>query len=158
MRFLGFSTNHGGRRNCILARVEATHPLKVVYPVGTHQPCNHGAPGKLLLAYNYTDDNIRELLRTGKIKTLTEKTKTDFRYSNRNFARFGGWVMRRAMVSRCAGRLGFHQQSLGRAEEVISPGGHLDFDSSRQKKGKPQCPKADSLPTGASSLRFATLQ
>jgi DNA-binding IclR family transcriptional regulator len=69
----------------ILARVEATHPLKVVYPIGTHQPCNHGAPGKLLLAYNYTDDNIRELLRRGKIKKLTEKTKTDFRMLQSEF-------------------------------------------------------------------------
>ena len=69
----------------ILARVEATHPLKVVYPVGTHQPCNHGAPGKLLLAYNYSDDDIRELLRKGRIKKLTEKTKTDFRVLQAEF-------------------------------------------------------------------------
>jgi IclR family transcriptional regulator, KDG regulon repressor len=62
----------------ILARVEAIHALKVAYPVGTHQPCNHGASGKLLLAYNYSKEEIRELLRTGKIKKLTEKTKTDF--------------------------------------------------------------------------------
>jgi IclR family KDG regulon transcriptional repressor len=63
----------------ILDRVEGTHPLKVVYPIGTHQPCNHGAPGKLLLAYTYSDDEIRELLRLGKIKKLTERTKTDFK-------------------------------------------------------------------------------
>jgi IclR family KDG regulon transcriptional repressor len=63
----------------ILDRVEGTHPLKVVYPVGTHQPCNHGAPGKLLLAHNYSDDDIRELLRLGKIKKLTERTKTEFK-------------------------------------------------------------------------------
>jgi len=63
----------------ILDRVEGTHPLKVVYPVGTHQPCNHGAPGKLLLAYNYSDDEIRDLLRVGKIKKLTERTKIEFK-------------------------------------------------------------------------------
>jgi DNA-binding IclR family transcriptional regulator len=63
----------------ILDRVEGTHPLKVVYPVGTHQPCNHGAPGKLLLAHNYSDNEIRELLRVGKIKKLTERTKTEFK-------------------------------------------------------------------------------
>ena len=62
----------------ILARVEAIHPLKVAYPVGTHQPCNHGASGKLLLAYNYSKEDIRELLRKGKIKKLTEKTTMDF--------------------------------------------------------------------------------
>jgi DNA-binding IclR family transcriptional regulator len=63
----------------ILAQVEATHPLKVAYPVGTHLPCNHGAPGKLLLAYNYLDDDLRRLFRAGKIKKLTERTKTDFK-------------------------------------------------------------------------------
>ncbi|MCI0446125.1 IclR family transcriptional regulator, partial [bacterium] len=69
----------------ILARVEPIHPLKVVYPVGTHQPCNHGAPGKLLLAYNYSDVDIQALLREGKIKKLTEKTKTDFRVLQAEF-------------------------------------------------------------------------
>jgi len=29
----------------------------VNFPVGTHQPCNHGAPGKLLLAYRYPTIN-----------------------------------------------------------------------------------------------------
>ena len=62
----------------ILAHVEATHPLKVVYPVGSHQPCNHGASGKLLLAYNYSKEDIRDLLRRGKIVKLTETTKTEF--------------------------------------------------------------------------------
>ncbi len=62
----------------ILARVEATHPLKVVYPIGTHLGCNNGASGKLLLAYNYSKEDIRELLRAGKIKKFTEKTKMDF--------------------------------------------------------------------------------
>jgi DNA-binding IclR family transcriptional regulator len=69
----------------ILARVEAIHPLKVVYPVGTHQPCNHGAPGKLLLAYNYSDDDIQALIREEKIKKLTAKTKTDFRVLQAEF-------------------------------------------------------------------------
>jgi len=62
----------------VLGRVEATHPLKVAYPVGTHLACNNGASGKLLLAYNYSKEDIRELLRIGKIKKLTEKTKVDF--------------------------------------------------------------------------------
>jgi DNA-binding IclR family transcriptional regulator len=62
----------------VLGRVEATHPLKVAYPVGTHLACNNGASGKLLLAYNYSKEDVRELLRTGKIKKLTEKTKLDF--------------------------------------------------------------------------------
>ena len=69
----------------ILARVEAIHPLKVVYPVGTHQPCNHGAPGKLLLAYNYSDDDIQALIREEKIKKLTTRTKTDFRVLQTEF-------------------------------------------------------------------------
>jgi DNA-binding IclR family transcriptional regulator len=29
----------------IVDRVEGTDPVKVIFPVGTHQPLNHGAPG-----------------------------------------------------------------------------------------------------------------
>jgi DNA-binding IclR family transcriptional regulator len=69
----------------ILAQIEATNPLKVAYPVGIHLPCNHGAPGKLLLAYNYSDDEIRQLWRRGKIKKLTERTKTDVKVLQAEF-------------------------------------------------------------------------
>lgn len=62
----------------VLDRVEGTNPLKVVYPVGAHLPCNHGAAGKLLLAYQRSPHEIRDLLKTGKIQRLTENTKTDF--------------------------------------------------------------------------------
>lgn len=62
----------------VLDRVEGTNPLKVVYPVGAHLPCNHGASGKLLLAYQRTIPEVRELLRSGKIQKLTENTKADF--------------------------------------------------------------------------------
>ncbi len=34
----------------IVERVEGNDPVKVNFPVGTHQPLNHGAPGKLLQA------------------------------------------------------------------------------------------------------------
>ncbi len=71
----------------ILARIEAIHPLKVVYPVGTHQACNHGASGKLLLAYNCSDEQIRELLRCGKIRKLSEKTKVEFGELQSDFRR-----------------------------------------------------------------------
>ena len=67
-----------GDKLVVLDRIEGSHPLKVVYPVGAHLPCNHGAAGKLLLAYQRSPEEIQELLQAGKIQRLTEKTKTDF--------------------------------------------------------------------------------
>ena len=67
-------------RMVILDRVEGHDPVKVNFPVGTHQPCNHGAPGKLLLAYRYpTDKQFRKFFLTAKIDKLTERTLTDRR-------------------------------------------------------------------------------
>jgi DNA-binding IclR family transcriptional regulator len=60
----------------VLDRVEGASPLKVVYPAGAHLPCNHGAAGKLLLAYKCSSPEIRDLVRCGKIRKLTENTKT----------------------------------------------------------------------------------
>jgi len=63
----------------IVDRVEGNDPVKVIVPVGTHQPLNHGAPGKLLLAYHYLTDNmqLRELISRDKITKLTERTLMD---------------------------------------------------------------------------------
>jgi DNA-binding IclR family transcriptional regulator len=60
----------------IVDRVEGKDPVKVIVPVGTHQPLNHGAPGKLLLAYRYPKQGaqLRELMSLGKITKLTERT------------------------------------------------------------------------------------
>ena len=63
-------------RMVIVDRVEGKDPVKVIVPVGTHQPLNHGAPGKLLLAYRYPKQGaqLRELMSRGKITKLTERT------------------------------------------------------------------------------------
>ena len=63
----------------IVDRVEGNDPVKVIFPVGTHQPLNHGAPGKLLLAYHYPTDStqLHPLIARGKITRLTERTLTD---------------------------------------------------------------------------------
>jgi DNA-binding IclR family transcriptional regulator len=60
----------------ILDRVEGNDPVKVIFPVGTHQPLNHGAPGKLLLAYQYPPESSQfdELILRGKIIKLTDRT------------------------------------------------------------------------------------
>ncbi|HEX9271878.1 MAG TPA: IclR family transcriptional regulator [Candidatus Binatia bacterium] len=65
----------------IVDRVEGNDPVKVIVPVGTHQPLNHGAPGKLLLAYHYPTDSrqFHELISRGKITKLTERTLIDRR-------------------------------------------------------------------------------
>jgi DNA-binding IclR family transcriptional regulator len=65
----------------ILDRVEGKDPVKVIFPVGTRQPLNHGAPGKLLLAYRYSPDSsqINELISRGKITRLTDRTLMDRR-------------------------------------------------------------------------------
>jgi len=65
----------------IVDRVEGTDPVKVIFPVGTHQPLNHGAPGKLLLAYHYPTGSAQfhELISQGKISKLTDRTLTDRR-------------------------------------------------------------------------------
>jgi DNA-binding IclR family transcriptional regulator len=63
----------------IVDRVEGNDPVKVIVPVGTHQRLNHGAPGKLLLAFHYPTDStkLRELISRGKITKLTEQTLMD---------------------------------------------------------------------------------
>jgi DNA-binding IclR family transcriptional regulator len=63
----------------IVDRVEGNPPVKVIVPVGTHQRLNHGAPGKLLLAFHYPTDStkLRELISRGKITKLTEQTLID---------------------------------------------------------------------------------
>jgi DNA-binding IclR family transcriptional regulator len=63
----------------IVDRVEGNDPVKVIVPIGTHQPLNHGAPGKLLLAYHYPTDStqLRELISRGKITKLTDRTLMD---------------------------------------------------------------------------------
>jgi len=65
----------------ILDRVEGKDPVKVIFPVGTHQPLNHGAPGKLLLAYHYPPDSTQfhDLISRGKLTKLTERTLVDRR-------------------------------------------------------------------------------
>ena len=63
----------------IVDRVEGNDPVKVIVPVGTHQPLNHGAPGKLLLAYHYPTDStqLHALISRGKITKLTQRTLMD---------------------------------------------------------------------------------
>jgi DNA-binding IclR family transcriptional regulator len=65
----------------IVDRVDGTDPVKVIFPVGTHQPLNHGAPGKLLLAYHYPPDSTQfhDLISRGKITKLTDRTFVDRR-------------------------------------------------------------------------------
>ena len=65
----------------IVDRVEGNDPVKVIFPVGTHQPLNHGAPGKLLLAYHYSPDSTQfnDLVSRNKITRLTDRTLTDRR-------------------------------------------------------------------------------
>jgi DNA-binding IclR family transcriptional regulator len=63
----------------ILDKVEGSDPVKVIFPVGTHQPINHGAPGKLLLAYHYPpgSSRLQDLISRGKITKLTNRTVVD---------------------------------------------------------------------------------
>ncbi|MGH7832942.1 MAG: IclR family transcriptional regulator [Candidatus Binatia bacterium] len=63
----------------VLDRVEGTSPLTVVYPVGTRLACNHGAAGKLLLAHEKSPEEIRKLIRSGKVRPLAERTIVDFK-------------------------------------------------------------------------------
>jgi IclR family transcriptional regulator, KDG regulon repressor len=69
----------------IVDRIEAPHHLRVVFPVGTHLPCNHGASGKLLMAYGATGESVRNLLRSGKIRKLTDRTATDPKVLDKTF-------------------------------------------------------------------------
>lgn len=77
----------------IVDRVEGNDPVKVIVPVGTHQPLNHGAPGKLLLAYHYPTDStqIRELISRGKITKLTERTLMDARRLEEELNKIRRW-------------------------------------------------------------------
>ena len=63
----------------IVERVEGKDPVKVIFPVGARQAMNHGAPGKLLLAYQYPPDSsyFNELILRGKIARLTDRTMID---------------------------------------------------------------------------------
>ncbi|HEU4770600.1 MAG TPA: IclR family transcriptional regulator [Candidatus Udaeobacter sp.] len=63
----------------IVDRIEGNDPVKVIVPIGTHQPLSHGAPGKLLLAHHSPTDStqLRELISRGKITKLTERTLID---------------------------------------------------------------------------------
>src|SRR5262245_52976902 len=65
----------------ILDRVEGRDPVKVIFPIGTRQPINHGAPGKLLLAHRYPANGaeFNDLMVRGKIARLTDRTLTDRR-------------------------------------------------------------------------------
>lgn len=65
----------------ILDRVEGNDPVKVIFPIGARQPINHGAPGKLLLAYQCPPGSrqFQELIGRGGIARLTERTVTDRR-------------------------------------------------------------------------------
>ena len=65
----------------IVDRVEGNDPVKIIFPVGTHQPLNHGAPGKLLLAYHFLPDSTQfhDLIARGKIIKLTDRTLVDQR-------------------------------------------------------------------------------
>jgi DNA-binding IclR family transcriptional regulator len=63
----------------VLDRVEGASPLTVVYPVGTRLACNHGAAGKLLLAHQRSPDEVRKLIRSGRIQPLAESTIVDFK-------------------------------------------------------------------------------
>jgi DNA-binding IclR family transcriptional regulator len=65
----------------ILDKVEGNDPVKVIFPVGTHQPLNHGAPGKLLLAYHYPPGSTQfnDLISRGKVSRLTDRTLVDRR-------------------------------------------------------------------------------
>jgi IclR family KDG regulon transcriptional repressor len=65
----------------ILDRIEGKDPVKVIFPIGTRQPINHGAPGKLLLAHLYPPDSTQfnDLILRGKITRLTDRTLMDRR-------------------------------------------------------------------------------
>jgi DNA-binding IclR family transcriptional regulator len=65
----------------IIDRVEGRDPVKVIFPIGTRQPINHGAPGKLLLAHRYLADGaeFNDLMVRGKIARLTDRTLLDRR-------------------------------------------------------------------------------
>jgi IclR family transcriptional regulator, KDG regulon repressor len=74
-----------GDKLVVLDRIDGTHPLKVAYPVGAHLPCNHGAAGKLLLAYQRSMDEIAALIESGKIAALTPNTKVDVKSLDASF-------------------------------------------------------------------------
>ena len=60
----------------ILERIEPSDFLRVAYPVGTRLPYNHGAGGKVLLAFMDQEER-KSLLRRKPLKKLTKKTITD---------------------------------------------------------------------------------
>jgi len=60
----------------IVERIEPVDFLRVAYPVGTRLPYNHGAGGKVLLAF-MDEEERKRLFRRKPLKTLTKKTITD---------------------------------------------------------------------------------
>src|SRR5215471_11905434 len=57
----------------VLDRIEPSDFLRFAYPVGTRLPCNHGAGGKVLLAF-MEEEERKSLFRRKPLKKLTKKT------------------------------------------------------------------------------------
>jgi DNA-binding IclR family transcriptional regulator len=60
----------------VVERIEPSDFLRVAYPVGTRLPYNHGAGGKVLLAFMDQAER-KSLFRRKPLKKLTKKTITD---------------------------------------------------------------------------------
>jgi len=60
----------------VVERVEPADFLRVAYPVGTRLPYNHGAGGKVLLAFMDQEER-KGLFKRKPLKKLTQKTVTD---------------------------------------------------------------------------------
>ena len=60
----------------ILERIEPSDFLRVTYPVGARLPYNHGAGGKVLLAFMDQEER-KNLFKRRPLKKLTKKTITD---------------------------------------------------------------------------------
>jgi IclR family transcriptional regulator, acetate operon repressor len=60
----------------VVERIEPADFLRVAYPVGTRLPYNHGAGGKVLLAFMDQEER-KGLFRRKPLKKLTKKTIID---------------------------------------------------------------------------------
>ena len=60
----------------VVERIEPSDFLRVAYPVGTRLPYNHGAGGKVILAFMDQEER-KSLLRRRPLKKLTKKTIVD---------------------------------------------------------------------------------